>query len=131
MEGNCPKDHVVAVMPGDADPFWRWRVVTSPLLDPKRKQGGMAVVLPTWLSVSPLKTSEKSPEETSEDSTVESPVKGPLEIPLKGPLESPLLSPLWIPLLRPLARPLTTPTVIHPTWLNWWRRHCRGNPRWF
>ena len=100
MEGNCPKDQVVAAMQEDTNPSWQ-RVATSPLLDAKGKQGGLAAVFPTRLPESPMEPSQEGPMDTSE----ESPLKGCPEGPHKGLPESPQ----QILLKSPLASPPTAP----------------------
>lgn len=103
-EGGCPEEEATAMMTmlGDASAFWG--VATSPLLDPKGKQGEVAAVLPTMASSM----------QTSLESSLESPLKGCPE----GPPESPLLS------------PQLSPSIIHPTRPKWWRRHNGGSPEW-
>ncbi|XP_009332456.1 PREDICTED: nudC domain-containing protein 3, partial [Pygoscelis adeliae] len=91
VESDCPEDRVAAAMLGDADPSWG-AVVTSPLPDPKREQGGVAAVLLTWLPEGPTEPFQESPAETSKERPIESPVESSEEIPKETPLESPLES---------------------------------------
>ncbi|XP_055658858.1 uncharacterized protein LOC129784364 [Falco peregrinus] len=120
MEGNCPKDQVVAAMQEDTNPSWQ-RVATSPLLDAKGKQGGLAAVFPTRLPESPMEPSQEGPMDTSE----ESPLKGCSEGAHKGLPEGPQ----QILLNSPLASPPTAPQHHLPCMAQLVEEVLRRQPR--
>lgn len=69
-EGGCPKKQLPVVGLGDSNPLSG--VATSPLLDPKEKQGRVAALLPTWLPDSPM----ESPLKGCPEGPPENPPKG-------------------------------------------------------